>query len=177
MNKKGWRRLILVGLVSGLIVQGACIPGPTMGQASARETAGQCVNVSAGRDVGIGVSFLHGDIGVCAKLWPTDRTAVSACLLAASGGGEPRTAAKVQETLIDTCYLDGYLALGAEIPVSHDISWQRFDVALGLELSLPDISEFAFCVEAGVSVGHYSAWWGWYWRSESYVAVEVDLYF
>lgn len=66
--------------------------------------------------------------------------------------------AKAQNKLVDTCYLDGYLAVGAEIPVGNSVDWQRFDGSVGIEWSFPNISEFAFSTEAGISLMHYYSW-------------------
>ena len=145
--------------------------------ASTRDSSEPCVNVSSGRGVGIGACFLHADIGFCIKNWTTDTTAMCACFLAPAGGGRPRVSAKAQNKLVDTCYLDGYLAVGAEIPVGNSVDWQRFDGSVGIEWSFPDISDFAFSVGAGISLVHYYSWRDWHWRSESFISVGIDFYF
>jgi len=171
------RWLIALSLAAAFVLQGGLSFGPMPVNASALENAGQCVNASAGRAVGIGLCTLHGDLGIGVKFWTTNAMAVGAYLLASSGGGAARAAGKAEEKVLDTCYLDGYLAVGAESPVSKDPSWQRYDVSVGVELTLPGLSNLALSVETGVSLKHYYSWWAWHWSSESFVAVELDLYF
>lgn len=167
--------ILMLALMSGWILVS------TQVCASARDNSESCVNVSLGRNVGIGVYFVHDDIGFCIKNWTTNTTAMCSCFLAPSGGGNPRVLAKAQEKLVDTCYLDGYMAIGAEIPIASNINWQRFDGTVGIEWSFPDISDFASSVEAGISLVHYyhCDWWSceWLWRSESFIGIGLDFYF
>lgn len=169
------KQLLVIALM--LVLIGSSMLTSTRAWAAARDSTESCVNVSLGRGVGIGACFVHNDIGFCVKNWTTNTTAMCACFLAPSGGGNPRVLAKAQRKLVDTCYLDGYMAIGAEIPIGSTINWQRFDGSVGIEWSFPDISEFAFSTEVGISLVHYRSWGKWYWRSESFVAAGVDFYF
>lgn len=161
---------LMVVLIGGWMLTSAQV------WASTRDSSESCIDVSLGRNVGIGACFLHNDIGFCVKNWTTDSTAVSACLLASSGGGRPWVFTKAEGKLVDTCYLDGYMLVGAGIPMGSNIDWQRFDLGAGIEWSFPDLTNLAFNVEAGISLVHYY-YWGWHWRSETFVGVEVDYYF
>ena len=152
--------------------------GSTPAWASTRTSAESCTDVSLGRSLGIGMCFVHNDLGFCVKNWMTDATAVSACLLADSKGGRPRVLTKAEGKLVDTCYVDGYIMAGVEVPIGTNINWQRFDLGAGVEWSFPNLTNLAFSVEAGISLRHYYDWYwgGWYWSSETFIGVGVDFY-
>jgi len=175
MNSKR-KGLLAIGLAMILIAQGGWEIGSAVATAFAQERTEEWVNVSAGRGVGFGACYVHDAIGFCIKNWATDTTAMCACLLAPTGGGRPCVLAKAERKLVDTAYLDGYLAVGAEIPIGGDLDWQRFDGSVGMEWSFPDIPEFAFSTEVGISMLHYLHWGKWYWRSESFVGVGATFY-
>ncbi len=171
--------LLIMGLMVVLLIQGGLMLRSTSAWASARTSTESCTDVSFGRSLGIGMCFVHNDLGFCVKNWTTDATAVSACLLAASGGGRPWVFTKAEGKLVDTCYWDGYMMVGAGIPMGSNIDQQRFDLGVGIEWSFPDLTKFAFSVEAGISLVHYYDWYwgGWHWRSETFMGVGVDFYF
>ena len=85
---------------------------------------------------------------------------------------------KAEGKLVDTCYVDGYIMAGAEVPIGTNINWQRFDLGAGVEWSFPNLTNLAFSVEAGISLRHYYSWYsdGWYWSSETFIGVGVDFY-
>jgi hypothetical protein len=144
----------------------------------------QCINISAGRIIGIGGWFVHNETGFCAKYWTSETTGIEACFLAPlGGGGRLSFLAKAQNKLMDTCYIDGYLALGAEIPLGDEINWQRFDGSVGVEWSFPDLPQFAISLEIGLSVSHYCCGpsWApcqdWCWASGTFTAMGFHYYF
>jgi hypothetical protein len=143
----------------------------------ARSSDEECTNFSAGRSIGIGAVFMHDDIGFCGRNWVSDITALSVCFLAPSSGGNFRVAVQTEKKMLDSCYMDAYLALRIMIPATDNMTWQRLDGSVGTELSFFDVPEFALSVEMGVSIVHYyTSTWGWRWRSESFAAVSLDFY-
>ena len=68
------KQLLVMGLAVVFIVQGGWMLGSTPVWASTRDSSEPCVNVSSGRGLGIGASFIHDDIGFCIKNWTTDTT-------------------------------------------------------------------------------------------------------
>jgi hypothetical protein len=168
--------LVFISVIVVLVLV-LTLPAGAVGQEFPQE---KCVNVSAERITGIGGWFVHDDIGFCVKYWSSETTGVEGCFLAPPGGGRLRFLAKAQTKLIDTCYVDGYLALGVEIPIGDEIDWQRFDGSGGVEWSFPDLPQFAISLEIGVSIKHYYyCWWDceWRWESERFTAIGFHYYF
>ena len=163
--------LVAVVLISGLLV---ILTGLiAVGNAS----EGECVNFSSGRTIGIGAMFAHDDIGFCGRNWVSDVHGLGVCFLAPSGGGDFHVAVQTQKRMVDSCYLDAYMALRVMIPATDNISWQRLDGSIGTELSFFDVPGFALSVEMGVSIFHYyNGTTGWQWRSDSFAAVSLDFY-
>ena len=128
-----------------------------------------CTDFPAERITGIGGWFAHRDIGLSMRLWASEKSGLEACFLAPTGGGRLWVLAKSLHRLIDTCYLDGYLAIGGGIPVGGNIDWQLIDVSIGLEWGLPDLAELTFILEVGVSLVHYyhCDYWSCSWRLRS----------
>ena len=143
----------------------------------------ECVDLTPERVSGIGGWLVHGDMGLSIRLWASETSGLEVCILAPTGRGRPWVLGKSLQRLLDTCYLDGYVALGAGVPVGGSIDWQRIDLSLGLELGLPDVAEITLLLEVGLSLVHYYRcywWWDgceWRWQSERFSGIGFQYYF
>jgi len=156
-------------------------PAVAVGQEVPQE---ECVNVSAERIAGIGGWFVHNETGLSMRYWSSEAAGIELDFLASPSGGRLRFLGKALNKVIDTCYIDGYMAGGVEIPIGGTIDWQRLDISGGVGWSLPPISQLAVSLEIGLSVNHYyHCWWnwhkhcGWDWSSETFTAMGFHYYF
>jgi hypothetical protein len=172
-NKK---RFLVLGTVVLIMLGGWCFNTISV-LAEAQGTEDSYINVSAGRKVGIGGCLFHGAFGFAVKVWSTETTALSACFLVPPTGGTPSFMVRALRKIIDTSYLDGYIALGGQVPITEHPNWQRIDGSVGIEWSFPDIPEFAFTMETGICMVHYYSYGAWRWRSETFMGMEIDFYF
>lgn len=119
----------------------------------------ECINVSMGRVIGIGAWLAHGGTGFTIRYWANGTRGLEMDLLAPPREGRLRFLVKGLNKIIDTCFIDGYIAIGAEIPIGDHIDWQRFDLSGGAEWSFPTIPQLAISLEMGVSVAHDIRGW------------------
>ena len=137
----------------------------------------ECADVSAERIAGIGGWFVHNETGLSMRYWPSEASGIELDFLASPSGGRLRFLGKALSKVIDTCYIDGYMAGGVEIPIGDEINWQRFDGSGGLEWSFLDLPQLAISLEIGVSIRHYYSWGKWHWKSKSFTAMGLHYCF
>jgi len=137
----------------------------------------ECVNVSAGRTMGVGVWLIRNEMGLSVRYWTTDIDGTEVDFLAPARGGRLDFLIKGLRKVIDTCFIDGYMALGLEIPIGDSLDWQRLDMSVGAEWSFPPLPQIAISLEVGLSVRHYHWYSNWYWKSETFTAMGFHYYF
>jgi len=174
VKRRGSKRLA-AGAATVLLILAGCGLG-TLAAAGFAQQYSDGANVSAGRGVGLGACCINTEVGFLVKNWVSDTEATCTSVVAPVNGGRPRLLAGVERKLVDTAYLDGFITVGAAIPIGGAIDWQRFDGSIGIEWSLPATPEFALSFEVGLSMRHYSSSDGWAWRAESFVGIGVAFY-
>jgi hypothetical protein len=143
---------------------------PLVGMAAQEQGQVECTNLSATRTVGIGMLSIHDKIGISARYWISDTDGSELALLAPSRGGRLSFLAKGLRKVLDTCYIDGCVNAGVEIPVGDTIDWQGFYMSGEIEWSLS--SRLAVTLEGGVNITH----WHSRWSSSTYIALNFHLY-
>lgn len=175
MKRRGSKRLA-AGAATVLLILAGCGLGLLAATGFAQQYSDQEANVSAGRGVGLGACCINTEVGFLIKNWVSDTEATRTSVVAPVGGGSPRLLMGVERKLVDTAHLDGFITVGAAIPISAVIDWQRFDGSIGIEWSLPATPEFALSFEVGLSMGHYLSSGSWSWRADSFVGIGVAFY-
>lgn len=132
----------------------------------------ECNNASAERTIGLGALFIHDEMGLSIRYWVSDIDGSEIAILAPSGGGRLSFLARGLRRVIDTCYIDGVIDMGLEIPIGDSINWQRFYVSGEVEWSFPGFPQLAITLELVVSALHeYGDWY-----SEAFTALDLHLY-
>ena len=119
-NKK---RFLVLGTTVLIMLGGWCF-NTVFVLAEAQGAENTYINVSAGRKVGIGGCWIHGAFGFAVKFWSTETTALSASFLVPPTGGTPSFMVRALRKIIDTSYLDGYIAIGGQVPIKEHPNWQ-----------------------------------------------------
>ncbi len=96
------------------------------------------------------------------RFWTSELSGLEINFLAPTRGGRPWFLGRGLYRLVDTCFIDGYMGIGAAIPLGTDLNWQRANLSLGLEWNLPEIEELVFILEVGIFLTHYRHWGDWY---------------
>lgn len=132
----------------------------------------ECINVSAGRTIGLGALFIEDKMGFSLRYWVSDIDGSEMAVLVPSGGGQLSFLARALRRVIDTCYIDGIIDAGVEIPLGDISDWQRFYVSGEVEWSFPGFPQFAITLELEVSALH------WYsdWYSGAFIVLNFHLY-
>jgi len=159
-------RLVLIGFALLLVLL------PLVGMTAQGQERIECANASAGRIAGIGALFVHDEVGLSIRYWVSDIDGSEMALLAPSGGERLCFLAKGLRRVIDTCYIDGIIDMGLEIPVGDSINWQRFYVSGEVEWSFPGFPQLAITLGLEISALHwYSSWY-----SEALTVLGLHLY-